>query len=931
MLDDVVKASLAHRQAYLDILHPYDIPILAAYISASVWAIHSPYGLSILMNPSSRVSLDVPSEYRPLYRDRLLADSEETAAVNMPSNQDDFIYQDMYNYPPVHRSPQHSTWYQWRVQRSKWRAYAAPPPESFRSDLGMVVHGARGEPQKLQFSSSGVNPPPPKNERSHKSDPRPKIDPPPSNLVFSIFGNSFPECGSMTDMYRPSYKPYPEASGNEAPQFDLEALRESRTVARLNITKVWKGLSSDKAEELLFWERTFKKVLERLLHDQLELLKQQREIAAHVYPKDDTRGGNISDGVHHLSVSMIDIVTAMVQCFKEHHRPFYWLASKGNMYTTVAQFVRTHDCFVYAHGAVGGPWHGTGGFSVGVKILNPIEHSHAIPPGLVGVPVEVNWAPDCLSFDEFEPVTVEGNQFYLIPRYNSTFTSGIPACVTEERRIRYTTDVPWLRWDKVEEWFTGNVPFYSENEGLTLYPGASIIRGASRDQSQMYALRILVKATIKEEFGRDVIFERSVRSRVTINVRRREYPEVESESLGLAQLFESDSEEGSCREPSPEPGPSNGPVLDTKPYEDPYADPDLDAGEEQILPPDTGNINSVPAEDVPITFPFDLSTDEDEWVSPLGPFNSSLKVRPLRERRFRPSQRDGEAESADPFMDKPKLGITISPLAKTERRDLPRTDSGLHHEIYHMLEVPSPYDHDGEDLEMAYSPWSKRSPVRGVNDSVQKKGNGYLFQDGRDPANRVLSTTDEDEDDRSYAKKYLGQRESHETPDGSSNPMFQDSFTIDGQRVGFGPPNEPSCYWPWIIGPYEDLLAHNYPNRPARPPAYDSGIGVNTSEDTSALRFSFSHPAVEEHLIRGEDKAAFVRDMMEWDRQGRLLASDVGDLCPSSVANTFDWCGTDDGENALGESGYEQDDEGGTESDEGVLLAVDGAVQGAGT
>ncbi|KAK2814139.1 hypothetical protein FQN50_000543 [Emmonsiellopsis sp. PD_5] len=837
-------------------------------------------------------------------------------------------------------------------------------------------------------SSSGVDkpteqhiikPPPPQNELSHKSDPRPKIDPPPSSLVFSIFGNSFPECKSMTDMYRPSYQPYPEASGKEAPQFDLEALRESRTVARVNVTKVWKGLSSDKAEELLFWERTFKKVLEHLLHDQLELLKQQREIAAYVYPKGDIRAGNFSDGVHYLPVSMVDIVTAMVQCFKEHHRTFYWLASKGNMYTTVAQFVRTHDCFVYARGAVGGPWHGTGGFSVGVKILDPIEHSHVIPPGLVGVPVEVNWAPDWLSFDEFELVTVEGNQFYLTPRYNSTFTSGIPACVTEERQIRYTTDAPWLRWDKEEQWFTGNVPFYSENEGLTLYPGASIIRGASRDQSKLYTLRILVKATIKEEFGGDGIFERSVRSRVTVNVRQREYPEVaevESESLDLAQLFESSSQEDSRGEPSPEPGPSNSPFPDIKPYEDPYADPDLDAGEEQILLPDTGNINSVPAKDVAVIFPFDLSTDEDERASPLGPFNSSLKVRPLRERRFRPSQRNGEAQSADPFMGNPKLGITIPPLAKTARRSLPRTDSSLHHEIYHMLEVPSPYDHDGEDLEMAYSPWSKRSPVRGVNDSVQKKGNGYLFQDGRDPANRVFSTTDEDEDDRSYAKKYLGLRDSRETSDGSSNPMFldhhdpairvfstpdedednrsyakkylglrdsretsdeslnpmfQDYFTIDGQRVGFGPPNEPSHDWPWMV---EDLLPHDYPNRPARPP-YDSGIGINTSEDTSAdtsaLRFSFSQPVVEEYLIRGEDKAAFVREMIERNRQERMLASDVADLCPSSVANTVDWCGTDEGDNALGESGYEQDDEDGTESDEGVSLAVDGDVQGAGT
>ncbi|KAL1956844.1 hypothetical protein VTO42DRAFT_6794 [Malbranchea cinnamomea] len=324
----------------------------------------------------------------------------------------------------------------------------------------------------------------------------------------SITGFSFPKYDGIADVFRPQLFCYERRGQSSFHGSTLDLRRQAPQLDHVDIVKTWKGLSSDKAEELVFWETIFRDVLEDMLHDEVRLLDRYSERPGSPY-----RPGQLNhndEEVQYFPVNLIGLVASMVRLFRRQGRPYLrWLASTGNIFTGVAQFVQTHDCFTYVRP-------GVEGLSVGLS-LKRLE-SNDIPPELPLA--ELSWDPDYLSFDEVDYLTSEGEEFRLRPFYNSPSRAWLSSSFSGDYCVEFRTSSAWLHWNNEERCFSGIVPFFSDPEERSLHTGADIINPHPPDANGgMYALRIVLLATLTDFFPGNVRYEQTVRARITINVR----------------------------------------------------------------------------------------------------------------------------------------------------------------------------------------------------------------------------------------------------------------------------------------------------------------------------------------------------------------------------------------------------------------------------
>ncbi|EQL33442.1 hypothetical protein BDFG_04588 [Blastomyces dermatitidis ATCC 26199] len=741
------------------------------------------------------------------------------------------------------------------------------------------------------------------------------------NITFSLFGSPFPKCNRMSDMYRPRFQAYPGAAHDITPEPEIGFHHESPRVVHIDITKSWKGLSSDKAEELLFWESTFKEVLEYLLHDQLELLQQQCEAANRIHRNREQHQRSNSDRIHYLPISMIDIATTM--------------------------FVRTHDCFVAP--AMGyGLFPPTGDLRIGVKLLDANDYLQTTAtPQLSVFPVEVNWTPDMLSFDQFDPITTEGHEFRLVPRYSPSFNFAGPDSYSAPNHIVYKTSAPWLQWDPSISGFSGIVPTCSDSENQMLHSQASPVEDPLGDRSKIYALRIMITATALEYFGTAVRFEKIVRSRVIINVKKRTCPQVNptpDHSLNLLGV-----DKNKCNE--------NHSWLEWNPLWQPnpqielWDDPFIGAGaffsgralERDLLKP-LGLFNSgesrllsrhpfesftmMPLLGTSLGTDLSTSSDRDQIgevndLSPEEPREIGLRVSPRRRRRR-------SLERRDPVGKDRKLGSTIVPRMKTQCPNHPRAELGgkrLHHDIVNMLHMPLHSTQVDEELEARHRPCGKRSSWRSTGVSVQKKGNGYPFQDHRPPRNAVFSKTNSEEEDEAYILKYCEMMslasDQQQRSGNSRSPDFNASRASSSEALAIDVSR--------FLNPYRVMRAGWEFNTdvPWTPPANDActrGLEVchhPGATNPQAERGSDHHGTESPPLIREKDKAAFVKMIVERAQEEcRMLGSDISDIFASSPPSTSEgeWEDVDTDEEGFSIPDVEYSDAGQTH--QGVPIPV---------
>lgn len=320
-----------------------------------------------------------------------------------------------------------------------------------------------------------------------------------------IAGYPFPPCRVIADIYCPrlcNYKGLPEEVGYD---LNLNPRRQAPQLDHIDLVKVWKGLSSDKAEELLFWESKFREALVDMLKSQIQLFDLYSDSLS-----DLGQSRSEAARLRYFAVDIVDLAISMVTKAKLQGLPsFRWFTSSGNIYTAVAQFIQTHDCFTYTGS-------GVEGLSIGV-ILRRKSRLDTFP--LMPALVEAQWNPDFLSFDQWEYIAVEGDTFCLRPHYRSPSRGWDLSSFPSDSGLHFTSSASWLKWDYAQSAFTGMVPFFSGTEERQ--DNGIIAPNPSDTDKSPYALGIIVTATMTEYFSGGVCYEQTVRARITINVARR--------------------------------------------------------------------------------------------------------------------------------------------------------------------------------------------------------------------------------------------------------------------------------------------------------------------------------------------------------------------------------------------------------------------------
>ena len=157
--------------------------------------------------------------------------------------------------------------------------------------------------------------------------------------------------------------------------------------------------------------------------------------------------------------------------------------------------------------------------------------------------VEAAWVPDTIHFENLSESLYEGEEFSIVPQYQSNAAFGA-AC--SAKNVRYIVSsahhqLSWLNWSNEIAGFKGVVPIFSEmpqNKGQTesrrrdsmqTFPGIPLPRNEEypdnvvrNDNGNQYTavdtLQIEVKAIFVDDNGSVVRYERVVRARITFKI-----------------------------------------------------------------------------------------------------------------------------------------------------------------------------------------------------------------------------------------------------------------------------------------------------------------------------------------------------------------------------------------------------------------------------
>ena len=430
-----------------------------------------------------------------------------------------------------------------------------------------------------------------------------------------ITGYPFPPCRVIADIYRPrlcDYKGVPAELGYD---LNLNPRRQAPQLDHIDLVKAWRGLSSDKAEELLFWEAKFREALVDMLRSQVELFDLYSDSVS-----DSGQSRNEAARLRYFAVDIVDLAISMVAKAKLHGLPsFRWFTSSGNIYTAVAQFIQTHDCFTYTGS-------GVEGLSIGV-ILRRKSRLDTFP--LMPALVEAQWNPDFLSFDQWDYMTVEGDTFCLRPHYRSPSRGWDISSFPSDSGLHFTSSASWLKWDYGQSAFIGMIPFFFS--GTEQHQDNGTIPPNPSDAGEgPYALGIIVTATMTEYFPGGVSYEQTVRARITINVARRPSP-AQVEAVNNQNNLSQPVENGDSQEESGSP-PKYTP--DEKWPNSVYRDDYLGLNDASSLAPDSSKSFASygrPSNNLNLFKEFlSSSIGSSYYGSPASHFDEGLKVFPLR-------------------------------------------------------------------------------------------------------------------------------------------------------------------------------------------------------------------------------------------------------------------------------------------------------------
>lgn len=330
----------------------------------------------------------------------------------------------------------------------------------------------------------------------------------PRDMPLSIEGLNVGQFGPE-DMYNPVIRTYPYPFGRDTSVSQgLNYSRLSRFIEHVDIATVWKGLSFTDAEELFDIHKTFQISLEHLLVDALHQLHkdfQQKSLSYQFNHSDDLENISIIRQINFSQSQLIQNIHRMLRTVGEQLEESGMQGSMRllSLYLTTCDYVMKIEDTSLHDAAI----------EIGAHYEKPAFRT--IPPGLV---FEAVWIPKLLSFEQVREIYREGQEIIIVPHYNAGTTFTADEC---RQNIYYTigSAQEWLKWDNNILGFRGTVPMYSELRGsVDKRFGKAYERRHDGPYTIVNTIQIEVKALITDHLGGCVCLERTIRTRLTLQV-----------------------------------------------------------------------------------------------------------------------------------------------------------------------------------------------------------------------------------------------------------------------------------------------------------------------------------------------------------------------------------------------------------------------------
>ncbi|KAF2841358.1 hypothetical protein M501DRAFT_989884 [Patellaria atrata CBS 101060] len=299
------------------------------------------------------------------------------------------------------------------------------------------------------------------------------------NLSLTLSGVSIPIRKSHIDVYIPQFRSYPNKLNGEA-AWDI-----------VGISTVWKGLKAAQAEEILFWEETFKKTVENCV---LECLLEK-------WRDDEERKGNCgvsnpyikfheflnSVAILSFAIDTNTIISRMVEHWDQNGRQHIFFSTTEDFHRTLVSFLNTRECFI--------PFQ-EGNPRVSVRVSTECVNGTKLK-----IHGQLLWVPPSIQYDNPVHSVSREQKYYLAPRLAETPIDS--SCAKLPTRVEHVLQcgIMTFVWDAEKQAFRG-----------TLSPDA---------ETSSY---VNVRSTMTTFFSQEVHYEREIRSKVALLLAARSAP-----------------------------------------------------------------------------------------------------------------------------------------------------------------------------------------------------------------------------------------------------------------------------------------------------------------------------------------------------------------------------------------------------------------------
>ncbi|KAJ4346749.1 uncharacterized protein N0V89_010681 [Didymosphaeria variabile] len=261
------------------------------------------------------------------------------------------------------------------------------------------------------------------------------------------------------------------------------------SINHLDVVSCWKGLSLQQAEEVLTWERIFRKALEEQIVDSVY------EIISTLLAIDD----DTFTLSHDFNIDLQGLVHTMLESYyggKPGQRPAStWCLSDEDLPSFAYNFVRTRDCFIDA--------------SLCPRVQ--VDLLFSLP--MTSIVGEVIWQPPNVSFPELPTTLPPGASYSIHPEYRSPDYGNAtgPRFAVFHDFVKFTVDSQCLplEWSQAEHSFKAIVPRSDAPTMETTLTAKSTMHfpaGVRFERSSRYNIKLSAKTHAKSLQSDDISY-----------------------------------------------------------------------------------------------------------------------------------------------------------------------------------------------------------------------------------------------------------------------------------------------------------------------------------------------------------------------------------------------------------------------------------------